>query len=118
MTLRALVEGAVMTLLMAAATWFIAWWTVPLLAAAWALARGGQRWIPLLAGVAGMMSWLLLVFLPSSPAAVGRLAQVAGAAMGTGPGPLFALTLAFPALLAASAASLARAISSAPAARS
>jgi hypothetical protein len=112
-TMRQLLEFIAVALAMAAATWFIAWWTVPVLAAAWGVARRGDRWVPLLAGAAGMMGWLLLLFLPSSPAAVGRLAQVAGTAMGTGPGPLFVLTLMFPALLAASAASLARAISSA-----
>jgi hypothetical protein len=113
MNLRQFSEFIGATVLMAVATWFIAWWAVPLIAATWGLARRRDRWVPLLAGTAGMMSWLALLFLPSSPAAVGRLADVAGTAMGTGPGPLLVLTLMFPALLAASAASFARVISSA-----
>lgn len=102
-------EFAAATAAMATATWFVAWWTVPIVAAAWAVRRRTDRTLPLLAAAAGMLSWLILLLLPSSPGAVARLAHVAGAAMGTGSGPLLALTLAFPALLAASAASLAKA---------
>lgn len=110
MTARQFGEFAAVTLLMAAGTWYIGWWTVPLVAAAWGSARAGERWLPLLSATAGMLSWLLLLFLPSSPGAVGRLAEVAGQAMGVGAGPLLVLTLVFPALLAVSAASLARAV--------
>ncbi|MHB1296903.1 MAG: hypothetical protein ACYC0B_00115 [Gemmatimonadaceae bacterium] len=102
-------EFAAATAAMATATWFIAWWTVPVVAALWALSRPGDRTLPLMAAAAGTLSWLVLLLLPSSPGAVARLAEVAGSAIGTGPGPLLALTLAFPALLAASAASLAKA---------
>jgi hypothetical protein len=102
-------EFAAATAAMATATWFVAWWAVPIVAAAWAALRPGDRTLPLMAAVAGTFSWLILLLLPSSPGAVARVADVAGAAMGTGSGPLLALTLAFPALLAASAASLAKA---------
>lgn len=117
MTMRQALEFLLVTALMAAATWLIAWWAVPLVAAAWALARRSQRWTPLLAGAAGMLSWLVVLFLPSSPGAVSRLAEVAGAAMGTGAGPLVVLTLVFPALLGAASASFVRALAPAPAPR-
>lgn len=114
MTMRQFTEFVLASLMTAIATWFIAWWTVPLIGAAWGVARREERWVPMLAGAAALLAWLMLLFLPSSPAAVGRLAQVTGAAMGTGPAPLFLLTLVYPALLAAAAASVARAVSSAP----
>lgn len=110
MTLRRLTEFVLVVVLMAAATWMIAWWAVPVVAAGWALTRSGERWTPLLAGAAGMLSWLIVLFLPSSPGAVSRLADVAGAAMGTGAGPLVVLTLVFPALLGAASSSLVRAL--------
>lgn len=115
MTMRRMMEFVLVVILMAAATWMIAWWAVPVVAAAWALARRNERWTPLLSGAAGMLGWLIVLLLPSSPGAVSRLADVAGAAMGTGAGPLVVLTLVFPALLGAASASFVRAL--APAAR-
>jgi hypothetical protein len=110
MTMRGATEFAVASLLMATGTWFVGWWMVPVIAAIWGAVRAEDRWLPLLAAFAGTTSWLLLLFLPSSPGAVGRLATVAGRAMGVGPGPLVLLTLVFPALLAVAAAALARAV--------
>jgi hypothetical protein len=117
MTARQFGEFTAVTLLMAAGTWYVGWWTVPVIAAAWGFARAGDRWLPLLSATAGMLSWLLLLFLPSSPGAVSQLAEVAGQAMGVGAGPLLVLTLVFPALLAVSAASLSRAVAPHHAAR-
>ncbi len=110
MTMRRFAEFALITLLIAATTWFIAWWTVPVVAAAWALTRPSARWLPLAAGIAGALGWLALLVLVSTPGDVRRLAEVAGTAMGIGPSPLLALTLLYPALLAAAAASLARTV--------
>jgi hypothetical protein len=110
MTMRQVTEFAVVTLLMAAGTWLAGWWMVPVVAAAWGLTRREERGLPLLAAMAGAMAWTALLLLPSSPAAVGRVAEVAGRAMGVGAGPLLFLTLIYPALLAVSAAALARAL--------
>lgn len=108
--MRRFTEFAIVTLAVAAGTWLIAWWTVPLAGAAWGVARREDRWTPFLAGAAAATGWLALLFLPSSPAQVGLLAEVVGAAMGTGPTPLVTLTLLYPALLATAAASVARAV--------
>ncbi len=110
MTTRRSAEFALVTLLMAATTWFIAWWTVPVVAAAWAITHPSARWLPAAGGVSGSLGWLALLLLASTPGDVRRLAEVAGTAMGVGPWPLLLLTLLYPALLAVAAASLARAI--------
>lgn len=110
MTARRLTELLIAATLMGLGTWIAGWWMVPVIAVAWALLRPADRSLPLAAGIAAMVSWAALLFLPGSTGDVQRLATVAGTAMATGPGPLLALTLAFPALLAVSAASLTRAL--------
>lgn len=110
MSTRGSAEFALVAMVMAATTWFIAWWTVPVVAAAWALTQPSARWLPLAAGAAGFTSWLALLFLASTPGDVRRLAEVAGTAMGVGPAPLLLLTLLYPSLLAVAAASLIRAV--------
>ncbi len=117
MTMRRVAEFALVTLAMIATGWLLAWWTVPVVAAAWALTHPSARWVPLAAGVAGTLSWAVLLLLASTPGDVQRVADVAGAAMGIGAAPLLLLTLLYPALLAVAAASLARALVPAPARR-
>lgn len=94
---------------MCAGTWFAGWWTVPVVAAAWAVADRGDRALPLRAGLAGITAWGLLLAGQLGVADLGRLAEVVGRVLGVGAGPVVVLTLVFPALLAASAASVVRA---------
>ncbi len=110
MTTRRFAEMVIAAAIMSLGTWLIGWWTVPVIAAGWAAVRRADRSLPLAAGITAAISWAALLYLPSSVGAVQHLAQVAGMAMATGPGPLLALTLAYPALLAVSAASLTRAL--------
>ena len=95
---------------MAALTWMVAWWTVPIVGAALAMVRRDDAFTPLIAGAAAMVAWggLLLVSAVSAP--VGEVTRVVGTAMGIGPAALIALTLAFAALLASSAGALVRAV--------
>lgn len=95
---------------MIAGTWFVAWWMVPVVAAAWALADRGDAAVPLKAALAGLMAWGLLLLAQLPGGGVERLADALGQAIGVGAMPLVVLTLAFPALLAGSAAAIVRAV--------
>jgi hypothetical protein len=95
---------------MALATWMAAWWTVPLVGAAWAFVRHDDAAAPLLAGLAAMAGWGLLLLISSVTAPVGAVMRVVGATMQLGPAAMVALTLAFAGLLGASAGALVRAV--------
>lgn len=95
---------------MALLTWMVAWWTVPIVAAALALVRRDDAFTPLIAGAAAILAWGGLLLVSAFGAPVGEITRVVGTAMGIGPAALIALTLAFAALLASSAGALARAV--------
>ncbi len=95
---------------MAAGTWFVGWWTVPVIAAVWAIVERADRTLPLRAAGAGLAAWGLLLAAQLPGGSLERLATAVGAAMGVGALPLVVLTLIYPALLAASAAGLVRAL--------
>jgi hypothetical protein len=86
------------------------WLAVPLIAGAFAWIRRGDAAVPLLSSVAGAAAWMLLLVWQSSAGPVFGVAQVVGEAMQVGGAPLLVLTIAFPALLAGSAAGLVRGI--------
>ena len=89
-------------------TYAFDWLAVPVLAAAFAWIRREDASVPLLASVAGAASWMLLLVWQSMSGSVVEVARVVGEAMQVGGGPLVALTIAFPALLAGSAAGVVR----------
>ncbi len=95
---------------MAAGTWFVGWWTVPVIAAVWAIVDRTDRTLPLRAAGAGIAAWGLLLAAQLPGGSLERLAIAVGTAMGVGALPLVVLTLLYPALLAASAAGLVRAL--------
>lgn len=99
-----------LTIALAAGTWFVAWWMVPLVGAMWGYLRREDRSAPLAAGLAAILSWGTLLLFTASGAPQGSVMDAVGTAMQVGPWALVALSLAFPALLAASAAGLVRAI--------
>ncbi len=99
-----------LTLAIAAGTWMVAWWMVPVVAAVWGYLRRGDASAPLAAGLAAMLAWGVLLAVAASGAPKGSVMQSVGAAMQVGPGALLALSIAFPGLLAASAAGLVRAM--------
>ena len=100
---RLLAGTALLTLALAAGTWLLGWWAVPVLAAAWGWSRGG----PGVAALAAAFGWGgLLLTLPLD--SLGRLlARLVG--VFHLPGALLVLlALSYAALLAWSAAWLAR----------
>lgn len=101
---------ATLVLAMAIATYGFGWLGVPACAAAWAWIRRTDGAVPLLATVAGGVAWGALLLVSVGTADVGRVADVAGAAMQVGPLALKVLTIAFPALVAGSVAGVVRGI--------
>jgi len=110
------------------AVWFVAlllaltlgtyafdWMSVPVIAAAFAWIRRDDAAVTLLATIAGAASWMALLGMQSMTGSVSEVAQVVGAAMRVGAAPLFVLTIAFPALLAGSAAGVIRGFARTPA---
>lgn len=94
----------------ATCTWVLGWWMVPVLGGVYGFVRSRDAATPLLAGLAAMLAWGILLMLSAAGAPAGSVSDAVGQAMRVGPGALLALTLAYPALLAASAAGLVKAL--------
>ena len=94
----------------ATCTWVLGWWMVPVVGGVYGFVRSRDAATPLLAGLAGMVAWGVLLMISATGAPAGSVADAVGQAMRVGPGALLALTLAYPALLAASAAGLVKAL--------
>jgi hypothetical protein len=90
------------------ATWTFGWGAVVVLAAGWTWIRRDDPAVPLLASLAAIVSWGLLLGIQALGSPIGRVADVVGTAMQVGPAALLVLTLAFPALLAGATAGLVR----------
>jgi hypothetical protein len=98
---------AVLTAVMVIATWWIGWWTVAIIGAAWGIARRGEGLPAATAAAAAGLAWTLLLALQASRGPVGELSRRLGGALALpGWAPLLA-TIAFPALLGGAAAALA-----------
>lgn len=107
MTRRRLLEGACLALGIALGTWYGGWWVIPSVAAAWQLVRRKEPgWLPALAACVGWAALLLL--LPLGP--LDRLDSRMSRLLYLPPLGATAVTLAFAALLAWSAARLVRAL--------
>jgi hypothetical protein len=107
---RQFVQIAVLALVIGAATWWFGWWTVPLVGVAWGAARRGEGYPVLTAGVAASLAWVVLLAVTASHGRVGTLARTLGGILGIPGWAVLAVTLLFPAVLAAAAAALAGAL--------
>lgn len=94
----------------ATCTWVVGWWMVPVVAGLYGFVRRRDAATPLLAGLAALVAWGVLLAFSAAGAPAGSVSDAVGRAMRVGPGPLMALTLIYPALLAASAAALVKAL--------
>jgi hypothetical protein len=101
-----------LALAMAAATW-IAWWLVPVVAAAFGVIARKQPGSALVAGISAMIAWAGLLAAVSTQGPVGTVASTIGGLLQIRPVGVYALTIAFPGLLASTAAVVARAVASA-----
>jgi hypothetical protein len=97
----------------AVATFALGWWAVPLVAAGYAAITTAQRGSAILSGFAPMLGWGALLAITASRGPVGTLAAELGGVLQLRPIGVYAVTIAFPGLLAISAAVVARALASA-----
>lgn len=97
----------------AVATFAFGWWAVPLVAAGYAAITTAQRASALVSGLAAMLGWGALLAITASHGPVGTLATALGGILQVRPAAVYAATIAFPGLLAVSAAVVARALASA-----
>lgn len=96
----------------AVATFALGWWAVPLVAAGYAAITTAQRGSAILSGFAAMLGWGALLAITASRGPVGTLAAELGGVLQLRPIGVYAVTIAFPGLLAISAAVVARALAS------
>jgi hypothetical protein len=89
----------------AVATFGLGWWSVPIVAAAWAVYSTDQNRARV-AAFCAMGGWATLLALDFARGNVGTMATQLGGVMSLPPIVLYVLTLVFPALLAWSAATL------------
>lgn len=94
----------------AIATFVAGWWAVPLVAAGYAAITTAQRSVALVSGVSAMLGWGALLAITASRWPIGTLAVELGGVLNMRPMGVYAVTLAFPGLLAISAAIVARAL--------
>lgn len=94
----------------ALATFVAGWWAVPLVAAVYAAITTAQRSSALVSGVAAMLGWGALLAITASRGPIGTLAVELGGVLNLRPMGVYAVTLAFPGLLAISAAVVSRAL--------
>lgn len=90
----------------AAGTLLVAWWTVPAIGLVWGLAAGRMRGHAWRAALAAALAWLVLLVVDAAGGPLLGLGTLFGAVARVPSAAFFALTLAFPALLAWSAAAL------------
>jgi len=104
---RQLVLVAALAVVMALGTWWLGWWVVPVLGAAWGVARYGA-YPSATAGVAAALGWLLILGFQAIRGPMGEVSRTLAAVLSM-PGwvPIVATAL-FPAGLAAAAARLAQ----------
>lgn len=103
--MRNLVRFVLLAELFAVATYALGWWTVPVIAALWAVvSRDSNRAI--IAGLCAAGGWASLLLLDAAKGPVGTMASALGGVMGVPAVALLILTLVFPALVAWCAASV------------
>jgi hypothetical protein len=83
-------------------TWAVGWWAVPIVALIAGFARCGAG----IVSAATAMAWLVLLLIDVASGSIGRLAGLLAGVMGLPAVALFVVTLALPALLGWSAATL------------
>lgn len=89
----------------AVTTFGLGWWSVPIVAAVFALISASDK-RALIAAACAAGGWLTLLLLDAAKGPVGMMGTRLGGAMGLRPIVLYAVTLVFPALMAWSAATL------------
>lgn len=107
--IRQLLAVTVLAVAMALGTWWLGWWVVPILGAAWGAARYAA-YPSITAGVAAALGWMLLVGVAALRGPMGEVSRTLAGALSV-PGWLpLVVTGLFPAGLAAASARFARCV--------
>lgn len=106
--MRFVLRVALLALAFAIGTWVLGWWAIPLFSAVAGLVARHAPGQAMAAGVAGAVAWGALLAWSALRGPVWSFASQVGGAIGASGVLLIILTLAFPALLAWLAASLAQ----------
>jgi hypothetical protein len=107
--IRQLTTVTLLALAIVVGTWWLGWWTVPVMGAAWGVARYG-RYPAWTAAVGAALAWVLLLGIAALRGPVGQMSRIVADVMALpGWAPLLAAVV-FPAALAGTAARLARVI--------
>ena len=101
--LRAL---TIVAAILAALTWIVGWWGVPLVAAVAGALLWKRRGIAWLVAFAAVIAWSVLILVDGTSRRFGVLAGVVGGTLRIPAGALLTVTLLFAALLAWSAATI------------
>jgi len=105
-----LIRFLALTLVLLCGTWWAGWWCVPVAAAAFGAWSAHQRSAVLTATLASACAWGALLAYDATVGPVGRLLAIFGQMLRMPGGMIAVLTIAFAALLGASASALARGI--------
>lgn len=103
--MRSVIKLVLLAEAFAVATFALGWWTVPIVAAAWAAYSTDENRARS-AALCAMGGWATLLALDFARGPVGTMGAQLGGVMNLPPVVLYVLTLVFPALLAWSAATL------------
>jgi len=103
-----LMQLVALALLLACGTWFGGWWLVPVTAALYGAWAFRQRSAVLTAGFAGALAWGALLLVDAAQGPMGRLLDIFHGLFRVSGGMIAFMTMAYAALLGASAAALAR----------
>ena len=106
---RSVVKGVLLAEAFAVTTFGLGWWSVPLVAAIWALLSRSPNSAKV-AALCAAGGWATLLLLDIAKGPVATMATQLGSVMSLPAAVLYLLTLTFPALLAWSAATLVPAI--------
>lgn len=106
---RQLLLVAVLAAAVALGTWWLGWWVVPILGAAWGVARYGA-YPSATAGIAAALGWMLLVGIGALRGPMGEVSRALAGAIGVPGWVPLAVTGLFPAGLAAGGAWVARCV--------
>lgn len=94
----------------AAATAAFGWWGVAVVGACWGVIARARRSSAVESGLAALVAWGILLAIDSARGPIEALATVVGATLRIGPVGIYAVTLAFAALLALASAIVARSL--------
>lgn len=104
--MKGIIRVSILLVAFGLATLFVGWWTVAVVGALWGLVAGRDTWPAYTAALAAGLSWALLLAWTALHGPVIDLAQRVGGVMALPALALFAVTMAFPMMLAGSAAGL------------